>query len=160
MRERIWRDLTNSRYYVEYLGLHIQASKKYNKNIETWLLITSILSLTGLTKFADYSLFWSIPLWVITALRMLKSRFTISDDDIATWRSVLNFYTEHYKALENLWYKFENGKISEAQAEKYFENINNDERLMMRIHKHDKIQRKEPIGSKADKLTNDYLQNL
>ncbi|MBK8080196.1 MAG: hypothetical protein IPK25_07910 [Saprospiraceae bacterium] len=82
MRERIWRDLTNSRYYVEYLGLHIQASKKYNKNIETWLLITSILSLTGLTKFADYSLFWSIPLWVITAVRT-SIKIYKSDDDIA-----------------------------------------------------------------------------
>ncbi len=160
MRERIWRDLRNSRFYLEYLGLHIQVAKKKNKNLETWLLISAIVSLTGLVKFAEYSLFWSIPLWIITAVRMLKSRFTVSEEEIATWRSVYNFYLDHYKELEKLWYKYDKDKISEAQAEKLFDTLNDEEKLMIKINKHDKIQRKEPMGTKADEITIDYLKHL
>lgn len=66
MRDRIWRDLRNSRFYLEYLGLHIQAAKKKNKNLETWLLLSALGSIGGWYKFAELSILWSVILLLIT----------------------------------------------------------------------------------------------
>lgn len=160
MRDRIWRDLRNSRFYLEYLGLHIQAAKKKNKNIETLLLLSALGSIGGWYKFAEFSILWSVILLLITGIRILKSRFTVSEEEIATWQNVYNFYIDHYKELENLWYKYENNRINETQAEKIYDTFNTEERLMIKINKHSKIYPKEPIASKAEEFTVKYLKQF
>jgi hypothetical protein len=84
----------------------------------------------------------------------------VSEEEIFTWQNVYNFYIDHYKELEKLWYKYEKNKISDTQAEKTYDALNDEERIMIKINKHGKIYPKEPIASKAEDFTIQYLKQF
>lgn len=157
MKERIWSDLCSTILYLEYLGLYISKIKKTNKIIETILLGSALVGIAGWNKFAEYHMIWTILLITVTSIRILKSRFMVSESEIATFQSVKNFYNDHFRDLDDLWYRYRNNKLSETQVEKIFKKINEQERLMMKIEKHEKLVGKEPLYSQAEKIA---LQKL
>jgi hypothetical protein len=160
MRNRIWFELVDSRYYLEYLGLHIKKLETFNKWIDNTFAILSIGGIAGWYKVADYSAYWASLLGFISGARLLKSKFMTSESEISTLKSVNEFYIDHTRKLEILWIQYENRKINDNEADVYFEKLRDEERLMMKINKHSKIERKEPVKSKAVKCVDEYLKRL
>ncbi|MFT4760273.1 MAG: hypothetical protein ACI9XO_004880 [Paraglaciecola sp.] len=158
MRDRIWNDLRNSIFYIEYLSLLIKKEKSKNKLIEFILLTTSIFGIAGWHKWVEHSIIWTILLSLVITVRILKPKITTSAENIASYQALKTFYLDHYRDLENLWYKFENEKISERQAEKVFDKLNEAERIIIKIEKHDKLFGKEPFHSKAEDFAAEKLK--
>ncbi len=157
MKNRIWRDLGNTIFYIEYLSLYINRVKRQNKIIETVFLTTALIGIAGWNKYAEYNILWSILLFAVTATRILKSKFMVSEAEIATFQSLKSFYLDHVRDLDNLWFRYREKKISEKQAEKVFNQLNEQERLIIKVEKHDKLFGKEPMQTKAEKLARQKL---
>ncbi len=81
----------------------------------------------------------------------------ISDTKIATFQSLKSFYVDRERDLDSLWFKYTQEKISENKAEKIFNKLNEQERLIIKIEKHDKLFGEEPIHSQAEKLAKQRL---
>jgi hypothetical protein len=160
MRNRIWFELVDSRYYLEYLGLHIKKLETSNKWIDNTFTLLSFGGIAGWFKVADYSVLWASLLSVVSGARLMKSKFMTSESEISTLKSVNEFYIDYTRKVEILWIQYENRKINDDEAEVNFEKLRDEERLMMKINKHSKIERKEPIKSKAVECVDEYLKRI
>ena len=168
MYKRLWDELVNTRFYLEYLGIHINQLDKRNKWIDNISLLTSIGSIAGWYKWADKStifgantstIFASI-LMLLNGAKLMKSKFLISDSEIMSLKAAYEFYIDHVRKLEDLWLDHYNNKIDDEQAKKKFEILRDEERMMMKITKHSKVEPKKAYSKKAKQITDDYLNNI
>lgn len=139
IRNRIWYELGSSRFYLEYLALHIRKVENQNKLIDNITMLLSFGGIAGWYKYADYSVFWSSLLIIVNGARLMKSKFQVADSEISALKSSLEFYIDNVRELENVWYNLNEKKITEQQAIEKFEKCREGERLMMKINKHSVI---------------------
>ena len=160
MEERIWKGLCNTIFYIEFLNLYINKRKRINKIIEAFLLFTSVVGIAGWNRYVEYHFVWTGLLFTVVAIRLLKANFITSEAQIAVFQSVKNFYLDHEKEFDDLWFKYrEEGGITENQAKKKFKELNEQEMLMIKIEKHDKLFANKSIHSKAEELANQKIKN-
>lgn len=84
----------------------------------------------------------------------------VSDSELSALKSSLEFYIDHTRKLEKLWREVKKEKIDDDEAEKQLDALKDDERVMMKINKHEMLDRKEPLNSKAKELTDDHINIL
>jgi hypothetical protein len=160
MRERIWYEMIDSRYKVEYLVLHTDKLEKTNKSIDNILTLTSLAGIGGWFKFAEHNVLWASLLLLLTGFRLMKSKFLTTEQEISTLKSVYEFHVDHSRKLENLWLKYNSSKVNDDDAEIQFEKLRDEERMMSKIHKHGKIHEKDSISAKAKANTDDYIKKI
>ena len=157
MRERIWDELAQSKFHLDYLCLYVKRLIKQNKLIDNLVLFTSLIGIFGWYKLADLAIFWSLLLGGIAIFRMMKSKIFPTEQEISTLNSVCEFYIDQVRKLETLWISYERGKYTDDEAEVQFEKLRDEERLMMKINKHETVEGVEPMYSNAREITIQYL---
>lgn len=81
----------------------------------------------------------------------------VSDSELSALKSSLEFYIDHTRKLEKLWREVKKEKIDDDEAESQLDALKDDERVMMKINKHEMLERKEPMNSKALELSKQQL---
>lgn len=160
MRDRIWYELAQSKFHLDYLCLHVKKLVKQNKKVDNVVLFTSLIGIFSWYKLGDYSVFWSLLLAGIAIFRMMKSKFFPTEQEISTLNSVSEFYIDHVRKLETLWRNYEKGKFTDEEAEAQFDKLRDEERLMMKINKHETLEAEEPLYTKAREITIEYLNSF
>ena len=160
MYERLWYELVGKVSQKFYLAILIKRLECQNKWIENILLLFSIVSSIGIFKWADCSKFFGGIILLITAFRLVKSRFMVSDSEMSAYKSSLEFYIDHTRKLEKLWREVKKEKINDDEAETQLDALKDEERVMMKINKHEMLEREEPMNSKSRELTDDYINIL
>jgi hypothetical protein len=160
MRVRIWDELAQSKFHLDYLCLYVKKLIKQNKMVDNVVLFTSLIGIFSWYKLADLAIFWSLLLAGIAIFRMMKSKFFPTEQEISTLNSVCEFYIDHVRKLETLWLNYEKGKCSDDESETQFEKLRDEERIMTKINKHDVLEPEEPIDSKAREITIAYLNRF
>ena len=117
MRDRIWDELAQSKFHLDYLCLYVKKLIKQNKRIDNAVLFTSLLGIFGWYNLGKYSIIWSFLLAAIAIFRMMKSKFFPTEQEISTLNSVCEFYIDHVRKLEILWLNYERGKYTDDEAE-------------------------------------------
>jgi len=157
MKDRTWRQICNTVFYIQFLGLYINRKKQINRSIEIVLLLMALFSIAGWNRFAEYHVVWTLILLAVAGVRILKPMLMTSEKEIITLESVRDFYIDKSKDYENLFYKYRQNKISPKQADKEFDRLNEEERLMIKIQKHDQIFGSKKMRQKAEMLSNKVL---
>ena len=160
MRNRIWYEFIDSYYYIQYLGLEIKKLELQNKWVDNISMLLSFGSIAGWYKYADYHVIWASLLTILNGAKLMKSKLMTSESEISTLKSVLEFYIDQARKLENLWIQYNKDGSNDDEVELIFEKLRDEERLMMKINKHGKIEGKEPIKSKAAELANQYFSRI
>jgi hypothetical protein len=166
IKKRIWDELFNAVAYCEFLGLFVKKHRKLNKGFEFFSILITVLSLMGWFKFFDKfeHLYTIIQLFlaIVTAMRLGKSHIFISDNELSILQSKANFYAERQRTLENLLYRVHGKKISEKNTQIEFDKLSEEEKLMLKIYKHDKIdnENEQKIYEKAQKNAEQYFSNI
>lgn len=160
MRERIWDELAQSKFHLDYLCLYVKKLSRQNKFVDNVVLFSSLIGIFSWYKLGEYSIFWSLLLAGISIFRMMKSKFFPTEQEISTLNSVCDFYIDHVRKLENLWLNYESGKCSDIDVEAQFEKLRDEERIMMKINKHEALEAEEPIDSKAREITIQFLNRF
>ena len=158
MRDRIWYKLIDYVYYSYYLGEYIRVNKKNVRILNAVLITLALGGIAGWYKFAESKIVWASILVIIQAVRILRPQIMISEKELFSISTMQSFYTQKVMELEELWYKFEDGKISEQQAQKVLSRINTEETMSIKLNKHDKVPKKKRIDSFAEEETNNYIK--
>jgi len=153
IRSRVWNDLHNTTFYIEYLSLHIESIKRYNRKIEIAFLASTVFSIIGNYQFSNWKILWTILLSVIVLLRIMKPKLIKSEREVFALEKLKEFYIDHLRDLDNLWYKIYNKKILETSAELEFDKLNEEERLIIKIEKHQKLPENKVIEDRAEEIT-------
>jgi hypothetical protein len=157
MYERLWYELVGKLFQKFYLLVQIKKIETQNKWIENGLLLTSFASIGGIFKYVECSILFGWILLFINGFRLIKSKFMVSDSELSALKSSLEFYIDHTRKLEKLWREVKKEKIDDDEAESQLDALKDDERVMMKINKHEMLERKEPMNSKALELSKQQL---
>lgn len=157
MYERLWYELVEKLFQKFYLLVQIKKIETQNKWIENGLLLTSFASIGGIFKYVEFSILFGWILLFINGFRLIKSKFMVSDSELSALKSSLEFYIDHTRKLEKLWREVKKEKIDDEEAERQLDALKDDERVMMKINKHEILERKEPMNSKALELFEQQL---
>lgn len=160
MRERIWYDLIDAIYRLQYLCLHIDKIEKRTRMTDNILLLTTFGGIFGWYKFSEHSVFWASLLGLLTGFRIMKNKFLMTDQEINTLKAIYEFHVDHVRKLETLWIKYHNNRISEEDAEVDFEKLRDEERLTTKINKHSRINEVEPLKSVARKQADAHISKI
>ncbi len=160
MCDRIWYAIIDSKYKQEYLVIHIDQLEKLTKNVDNILLLTTIGGILGWYNFAQFNIIWASILSLLTGFRIMKTRFLISEQEIANLKAEYEFYVDHTLKLERLWIDCYNNRLDSTKASNMFENLRDEERLSSRIHKHGVVTEKQYIVARARYETDAFLRIL
>jgi hypothetical protein len=158
LRDRIWNDLRNTQFYIEYLSLLEISMKKFNRRIEIIFTFSTVASVVGINRFSDLNTLWSIILAIVVVLRVIKPLIFKSEKEIYTLERLRDFYIDHLRNLDDLWYNFENNKFKEKKIENLFHKYNEAERIIIKIEKHSRLNKNRKFEIKAEKAALQKLQ--
>ena len=148
IKDRVWDDLCNSFFYEEFLGLYINRKKLTKTIIKIVSIVLNIIGLAGWYRYSSLSLVWLIILFLVMAFNWVKDYFVISDEKLFVLDKTHQFYIEHSRHMEDLWYDLFQEKITKDQADRKYKKLNKEELSMMKIFKHEKIEGTKSRGFK------------
>ena len=128
MRTRLWGELTQSRFNLNYILYYALFQKKIVRCFNILLLVFSGGGLMG-WEFWDYAP--KIACYIIACmslLRLLQPHLFLSDIQLAKFDSINEFYTKYYNSLEKLWFEYESNEINEMQMKNSFYEIVGEEK--------------------------------
>ena len=160
MRSRIWHELGQTRFYVEFLSLYIAQTEKLNGRIKVFTAIFVIGSIIGWYRYDDLKILWAILLVLIQLFILFKDFFLVSESQISKLRTVSRFYNRHCRDLENLWFDFHEERITEDQARRKLNALIKKELDMQELENHDRISGTKKQKSRADVATREYLGRI
>lgn len=160
IRELIWYNFVRNKFNLEYLAIFTRRINSRYKFVENMYIFLSIFSAAGILKFNEHSKLFAIILLCLNIFKIVKSRFTLSDTEILIYNSEFRFYQDQSKNWELLWIKFVNKIIDEENAFKVAEKYIDDESIMIKINKHDKLEDNNEIQNRASIETNNYLNKF
>lgn len=160
IRNRVWDDLLNAVFYIEFLGLYINEVQWSKKVIKIVSLCLNLISLAGLYRFSNLNIIWMIILFLVMAFNWVKDYFTITDKELFAIEKVYSYYKDQYKEYEDLWYEIEEGDITNQQALRKYKKINGSEKLFLKLNKFTKINGKEKLRSKAEILATERISKF
>lgn len=155
---RVWNELVEYKFYLEYLAIHINKLEKQNKWIDNISILLSFGSIAGWYKFADKSMIWASILLIVNGMRLMKSKLMTPESEISTLKAVYEFYIDHFRNIEKLWFNIYNKKMNENDVEFALEKLRDEERLMTKMNKHNKIETNLSIEAKAREITDNFLK--
>ena len=106
MRNRIWNELGQSQYYLEFLKRYIAHAQRWNGIVKVLTAIITFGSIAGWYRFSDLSIVWAVLIVLVQLFNLFKDFFLVSDSELSMLCAVLNFYNRHCRDLENLWFDF------------------------------------------------------
>ena len=160
MRNRIWHELGQTRYYVEFLSLYIAQTAKLNGRIKVFTAIFVIGSIIGWYRFDELKILWAILLVLIQLFILFKDFFLVSESQVSRLRTVLRFYNRHCRDLESLWFDFHEERITDDQARKKLNLLIKKELDMQELENHDRISGTKKQKNRADVATREYLDRI
>jgi hypothetical protein len=127
-RERIWDELAQAKFHENYSCELIS----YQRNVLNFYNITIAVFSTG--GIMGWKFWETMPLIscsiisIIALLKFISPHIIPSEKQIEKVNNIIDFYTAFYSKIEELWYKSQGGRISNADLEKIFFEIKNTEK--------------------------------
>ncbi|KAF2336322.1 hypothetical protein [Flavobacterium daemonense] len=139
MRTRLWYELTQAKYNETYL-CHLIARQRRLLNI--FNLIVTVFSTAGIMGWKIWNnlpVISCVIIAVISLAKLIQPHLIPSDKQIEKLDKVCDFYYDFYLKLEEIWFHFENDKLSEIEMLEKFQNLKQTEReinqIINEIHK-------------------------
>lgn len=160
MRNRVWYKIVDYVYSSYYLAEFIKVNRKRKKHLNILLTFFSLTGIIGWYKIDDYDKYWAVFLIILQGVRLTISRFMIDDATLNSIENIKNFYQEKVTELEDLWYRMNSDSIKLRTAETTLRKLNQEEMLVQKINRHDKVSRIPSIDKKADVESRMYLNRF
>ena len=160
MRNRIWNELGESQYYLEFLKRYIARAQRWNGIVKALTTIITFGSIAGWYRFSDLSIVWAVLIVLVQLFNLFKDFFLVSESELSTLRAVLNFYNRHCRDLENLWFDFHDERITDEQTRKRLGTLIKKELDMLELEKHDLLTGTKKQKGNADVATREYLAKI
>lgn len=127
MRNRIWIELTQAKFYVEFTSLYCDRQRSILRYFNLGVLAFSTGGVMGWAFWGNMPLVACCIISTISLLRLVQPQLIMSDKQIQNLDSIYKFYFDYYNKLERLWFDFEHGAIDSETAKAQFFEIKDSE---------------------------------
>lgn len=161
MRNRIWTELEQAKFSLEFSCLYSLMQRNRLRYFNTFILILSSGGAMG-WKIWDY-----IPtiacgiIAIVSVIRLIQPNIIMSEKQICNLDKIHRFYSDYFNKLEMLWYDLENGVIDELSAKTRFFEIKNSEMVLIDSTIDDNLRSKpKHLMKRAEQYTHQYLNQI
>jgi len=93
----------------------------------------------------------------VQLIKLLQTHIVPSDKQIEKLDSISDFYFDYYNKIENLWYDYNNDRLSDEDAQEKYYEIKSTEKEINKIVKDIIKSVNKSAANKADLETKSYL---
>jgi hypothetical protein len=147
MRDRIWTELTQAKFNMEFAGLYADRQRSILRYFNIFVLFFSTGGAMGWSYWDNLPLLACILIGLVSLLRHLQPQLIMSDRQIINLDRISSFYFSYYNNLERLWYDSEDDSIDSSIVKAEFFKIKNTESEINSLVN-------ETLKSKPKKLVN------
>jgi len=129
MRNKLWDELMQCKHNHHYCLFILERKKNISK-----IFTITVLAFSGAGGVMGWSVWKGLPLIaciiiaILQLLKLLESQLVPTDKEIEKLSKVISFYVDYFNKLEQLWYDYDNKRITEAKAQTRFYAIKNSEK--------------------------------
>lgn len=164
MRDRIFQELSQAKFNTVYTSLYSDYKRKkvkqYNKVI---IIISAIGGVLGSIIPDQYgkgtAIIFCFLITVISILKEIMPKY-FNENEIHNIDKILSFYTKYHEKIEQLWYEFENNRISDSKATKQFYNIKETEENINELVNSIMVEKPQFLVEQATKITTDFINRV
>lgn len=127
MRNRLWVELTQARYSIEYVGLYSDLQRKWLRYFNVGVLVFSTGGVMGWKVWEGFPVVVCVIIAGVSLLRLVQPHLIVTDKMLNQLDRAKSFYTCYYNELEKLWFDFDADRVSEEEATTAFYKIKDGE---------------------------------
>jgi hypothetical protein len=127
MRERIWTELTQAKFNVEFAGLYADRQRSLLRYFNIFVLVFSAGGVMGWSFWDNFPLIACILIGAVSLLRHIQPQLIMTEKQIINLDTISKFYFNYYNNLEKLWYDNEDEQIDNQTLKSEFFKIKNSE---------------------------------
>ena len=158
MRDRIWTELTQAKFNVEFAALYSNRQRTLLRYFNIFVLIFSTGGAMGWKYWDNFPLVACILIGIVSLLRHLQPQLIMSESQIIKLDTISKFYFEFYNKLERLWYDSEDKSISPDQIKVEFFKIKDSESEINGITDEIIKSRPKKLVKKAKEYSDKYFK--
>lgn len=127
MRDRIWTEITQAKFNVEFAALYADRQRSIRRYFNIFVLVFSTGGVMGWAIWDNFPLVACILIGAVSLLRHIQPQLIMNDKQIINLDTISKFYFNYYNALEKLWYINEDNLIDNKKLQKEFFKIKDTE---------------------------------
>lgn len=127
MRDRIWTELTQAKFNVEFAGLYADRQRSLLRYFNIFVLVFSAGGVMGWSFWDNFPLVACILIGAVSLLRHIQPQLIMTEKQIINLDTISKFYFNYYNNLEKLWYDNEDEQIDNQTLKSEFFKIKNSE---------------------------------
>lgn len=127
MRNRIWTELTQSKFNEEFTSLYIDRQRMLLRYFNIGILIFSTGGAMGWSIWDKIPTVACVIIAAVSILRLIQPQLIMSEKQISNLDTIQKFYADYYNRLEKLWFDLEKDVKDELQGSDIFFEIKQTE---------------------------------
>ncbi len=120
MRERIWNELVQAKFNIEFSTLYAERQRLHLRRFNILVLFFSTGGVMGWKFWDTLPLLSCVIIAVISLVRLLQPHIIMNEKQIGNLDNISKFYFNYYNKLEKLWYDSEHETINFEKTKKLF----------------------------------------
>lgn len=127
MRYRLWIELTQAKFNIEYANLYAERQRTLLRYSNIFVLVFSTGGIMGWAFWDNIPLIACVVIGVVSLVRHIQPQLIMTEKQIYDLETISNFYISYYNKLERLWYDYDDGQIDYENLKAEFFKIKNSE---------------------------------
>lgn len=127
MRDRIWTELTQAKFNIEFAGLYADRQRSLLRYFNIFVLVFSSGGAMGWAFWDNFPLIACVLIGAVSLLRHIQPQLIMTEKQIINLDTISKFYFNYYNNLEKLWYDNEDEQIDNQTLKTEFFKIKNSE---------------------------------
>ena len=161
MRNRIWAELEQAKFSLEFSCLYAFRQRNYLRYFNTAVLV---LSSSGAMSWKIWEYLPTVACAIIALVslfRLIQPNIIMSEKQICNLDKIHRFYSDYLNKLEMLWYDLENEVVDDLTAKTRFFELKNTEISLIDSTIDDTLRSKpKKLRQKAEHYTQQYLNQV
>lgn len=160
MRTRIWAELEQAKFSLEFSCLYALRQRNYLRYFNTAVLV---LSSGGAMSWKIWEYLPTVACVIIAAVslfRLIQPNIIMSEKQISNLDKIHKFYAEYLNKLERLWYDLQDGVIDETVAKERFFEIKASELIIDPTIDDTLRSKPNDLVQKAQQHTQQYIDQI
>jgi len=157
LRDRLWRELTQSKYNDCYACIVLRKQRTMAKWLNVIVLAFSTAGIMGWPFWKQLPLVSCIIVAAISLVKLLSPHFIASEKEIIKLQKVIDFYSDYHHNMQRLWYD-QSTTSDEVLKKKMLKIIDTQLRINATV---DEVINgtNAKVQEEADQKTRIYLKN-
>lgn len=121
-RNRIWEELKQAKANIICVQKYTDERRAYNRYYNGFIAITASAGALGTLLNEHVPLIASMLIGLVSIIKSVIPNFIQGESELSSLDVLADFYNKYMNSLENIWYRFHHGIITEEKAmEEFFE---------------------------------------